>query len=377
MKKVLFVANVTRHINAFHIPYLKWFKEHGYEVHVASSGNDEILYCDKHYNLPFERFPIKANNIKVYRELKKIINENKYEIIHCHTPVASVLTRLAARESRRDFNTKVIYTAHGFHFYKGAPILNWIIYYPIEKICSRWTDCLITITNEDYDLAKRKFKAKQIEHIDGIGFNADKFNIKISKEEKENLYKEIGVNKNDIILTYVAELNKNKNQIILINLIEKLNKSNSNIKLLLVGDGKLKDYYQKIVEEKKLDTFILFLGKRKDIPQILSITDIYVASSIREGLPINIMEAMYMALPIVATENRGHNELLKDGSGYIVHNEKEFYESIAQLINNKELRTRIGDIAKHNVEKFKLNFVLNEMEKIYIEMQNKGEMHET
>lgn len=371
-KKVLFVATVTSHINAFHIPYLKYFKEKGYEVHVASNGEEKIKYCDNHFNINFNRFPLSTSNIRAYTQLKNIINDNKYEIIHCHTPVASALTRFAARKARKKFNTKVFYTAHGFHFYKGSPIINWIIYYPIEKICSRWTDCLITITNEDYDLAKRKFKAKEIKHIDGIGFNVDKFNIKVSEEDKENLYKEIGANKNDIILTYVAELNKNKNQIILINLIEKLIKSNSNIKLLLVGDGKLKDDYHKIVKEKKLDKHILFLGRRSDIPQILSISDIYVASSIREGLPINIMEAMYMSLPIVATANRGHNELLKDGSGYIVHNEKEFYERISQLINNNELRTKIGDIAKHNVEKYKLNLVLSEMEKIYIEVQGEN-----
>ena len=114
MKRVLFVATVTRHINAFHIPYLKWFKEQGYEVHVASNGNEKIEYCDKHFNLPFARFPLKVENIKTYKELKKIINDNNYEIIHCHTPVGGVLTRLAAKKARQN-GTKVIYTAHGFY----------------------------------------------------------------------------------------------------------------------------------------------------------------------------------------------------------------------------------------------------------------------
>ena len=150
MDRVLFVATVTSHINAFHIPYLKWFKEQGYEVHVASKGKQKIEYCDKHYEIPFERFPLKKNNIKAFRELKKIIDNNNYKIIHSHTPVAGILTRLAVRKARKS-ETKVIYTAHGFHFYKGAPLLNWLIYYPIEKICSRWTDCLITINSEDYE----------------------------------------------------------------------------------------------------------------------------------------------------------------------------------------------------------------------------------
>lgn len=364
-KKILFVATVTSHINAFHIPFLKYFKEDGYEVHVASSGNEKIEYCDKHYNLSFDRLPIGPSNIKAYKQLKKIIKENKYKIIHCHTPVASALTRLAARKARKKYNAKVFYTAHGFHFYKGAPIINWIIYYPIEKLCSRWTDCLITITKEDYELAKRKFRAKRIEHINGIGFNVEKFNIKISEVDKEKLYKEIGANKNDIILTYVAELNKNKNQILLINLMEKLIKSNSNIKLLLVGEGKLKKDYQKIVKKKKLDKNIIFTGRRNDIPRILSISDIYVASSVREGLPVNIMEAMYMKLPIIATANRGHKELLDDGCGYIVYNKRELYERTLQLINDKKMREKLGTLAKHNVEKYKLNLILDKMKEIY------------
>ena len=178
MKKVLFVATVNRHIIGCHLPYLKWFKEQGYEVDVASRGIEEIDYCDKHFNLSFERFPLKSNNIKAYKELKKIISNNHYEIIHCHTPVGGVLTRLAARKERKK-GTKVLYTAHGFHFYKGAPLLNWIIYYPIEKIMAKFTDCLITIVNEDYEFAKKHLKAKEIRHIKAI------FLLKRQLREKE------------------------------------------------------------------------------------------------------------------------------------------------------------------------------------------------
>lgn len=115
MKKILFVATVNRHIISCHIPYLKWFKEQGYEVHVASRGTEKIEYCDKHFNLPFERFPLKINNIKTYKKLKKIIIENNYDIIHCHTPVGGVLARLASRKVRKK-GTKVLYTAHRISF---------------------------------------------------------------------------------------------------------------------------------------------------------------------------------------------------------------------------------------------------------------------
>ena len=155
-KKVLFTATVDSHILHFHIPYLKLFKEKGYEVHVATNGNEEIPYCDKKHVISFERSPLKLNNLKAIGQLRKIINEENFDIIHCHTPMGSVVTRLAAKKARKK-GTRVIYTAHGFHFYKGAPKLNWFLFYPVEKYLSKYTDTLITINKEDYDLAKRKF----------------------------------------------------------------------------------------------------------------------------------------------------------------------------------------------------------------------------
>ena len=338
------MATVTKHINTFHIPYLKWFKEQGYEVHVASNGNEKIEYCDKHFNLPFERFPIKKNNFKVYKELKNIIKENEYEIIHCHTPVGGVLTRLAAKTSRKK-GTRVIYTAHGFHFYKGAPLLNWIIYYPIEKWLSKYTDCLITINQEDYELAKRKFKkCKEIELIHGVGLDTSKFDIEITEKEFENLKNEIEIESDNIILTYVAELNKNKNQILLIKVLEELVKENINMQKILhseilVGNGPMREKLEQYVKENNLQKYVKLLGRRDDISKILKLTNVYVASSLREGLPINLLEAMYMNLPIVATDNRGHRELIQNGvNGYICDklDIKTFKMNIKKIFENME-----------------------------------------
>ena len=370
MKKVLFVATVTRHINAFHIPYLKWFKEQGYEVHVASNGNEKIEYCDKHFNLPFARFPLKVNNIKTYKELKKIINDNNYEIIHCHTPVGGVLTRLAARKERKK-GTKVLYTAHGFHFYKGATLLNWLIYYPIEKIMAYYTDCLITIVNEDYEFAKKHLKAKEIKHINGIGVNTERFSKEITEEQKSNLRKQLGIDEKDIVFSYVAELNKNKNQILLIKTIEKLKEKIPNIKLLLVGEGVLLQTYKDIVKDKKLEKNIFILGRRNDINEILSITDIYLASSIREGLGLNVIEAMYKKVPVIATNNRGHRELIKNEKTGILLKKNTYKEMFKEIINflnySEDKQKEIIDIAVYNVEKYLLQSVLEKMKKNYME----------
>lgn len=369
MKKVLFVATVTKHINTFHIPYLKWFKEQGYEVHVASNGNEKIEYCDKHYNLPFERFPVKKNNLKTYKELKKIIKENNYSIIHCHTPVGGILTRLAARKARKN-GTKVIYTAHGFHFYKGAPLINWIIYYPIEKICARWTDCLITINKEDYELAKKKFEIKQTHLVHGVGVDEKKFEVIITNEEKNKIRKEMNFKEEDFIITYVARMDRNKNHIMIINAMEKLLKLNSNIKLLIVGQDELNGVNQKIVKKKNLRN-INFVGFREDIIDLLKCSDIGISTSKREGLGVNLIEEIYLGLPVVALDNRGHREIIQNGkNGYTFYKEKDMIESIIRL-TDKNIYQQILTTNKKTVEMFMLSNVMKEMEKIYMEETRK------
>ncbi|MBR3002613.1 MAG: glycosyltransferase family 4 protein [Clostridia bacterium] len=373
MKKVLFVATITKTINTFLIPYLKMFKEKGYEVHVASNGNEQIEYCDKHFNILFERFPLKLKNIKAYKELKNIIKNNEYEIVHCHTPVAGVLTRLAVRKARKK-GTKLIYTAHGFHFYKGAPLLNWIIYFPIEKICARWTDCITTINKEDYEFAKKHLKIKQVEYVHGVGMDTSRFERKLTCEEKLKFRKSLGINEDDIVFTYVAELNKNKNQILLINTIKELKKKKENIKLLLVSEGPLYNYYKEIIEREDLQNNVKLLGKRTDINEILSITDIYLASSIREGLGLNVVEAMYKDLPVLATENRGHKELVENNvNGYLVNDTKDFKEfcnKIEQISKDKKLYNCFSSNSKEKSKKFNLKNSLDKFEIIYQKLIN-------
>ena len=161
MKKVLFVATIANHIIGFHSKFLKEFKEKGYIVHTAV-GDDNIVkeYCDECFKISLARNPFKLKNIKGIKELRKIIKKEKYDMIHCHTPMGGVVARLAAMQGRKKWGMRVIYTAHGFHFYKGAPIVNWLIFYPIEWFLAKYTDNLITINNEDYEIAKKRFSKR-------------------------------------------------------------------------------------------------------------------------------------------------------------------------------------------------------------------------
>lgn len=373
MKKVLFVASVAGHIKNFHTPYLKLFKDKGYTTYVAANWtlkeNEKIDFCDNFIQLPIERKPFSLKNIKAICKLKKLLKVEKFDLIHCHTPMGSVVARLSAKSSRKK-GTKVVYTAHGFHFYKGAPLKNWIIYYPVEKICSRWTDCLITITNEDYKFAKKHFKnIKKIEHVNGVGMNAKRLEKGLTESEKNDIRENLKIKSDDIVFSYVAELNSNKNQMLLIHIIERLKDSYPNIKLLLIGNGPLKERYKEYIDENNLNEFIKLLGKRNDINELLSITDIYMASSKREGLPVNIMEAMYKEIPIVATDNRGHREIAMNSKNIFIEKDiTEMEQKVIDIISNMKNYKELSQEEHNDSKKYSIESVIERMNEIYADL---------
>lgn len=372
MKKVLFVATVVKtHIMEFHIPYLKMFKEMGWETAVAARNDYEnpadcvIPYCDTYYNVPFERNPLKPGNLKAYKELKHIIDEGEYDIIHCHTPVGAMLTRLAAKQARKQ-GTKVFYTAHGFHFYKGAPAINWILYYPVEKWLSRYTDVLITINKEDYERAKT-FKAGKVCYVPGVGIDLKKFNAGyVNKEQKR---KEIGVSADDFVLLSVGELIPRKNHEVVIralSVLKQLDKLN-HIEYVICGRGAYETDLKKLAEELGVADHIHFLGYRNDISEICNCADLFVFMSHQEGLPVALMEAMACGLPAVCSNIRGNTDLIEDGvTGLISNNTpEELAEVINEMRNDAVLRDRLSSAALQKIKQFDLSSVEDEMTKIY------------
>lgn len=366
--KVLFCATVDYHFKAFHLPYMKWFIEQGWEVHVAANGDINLPYVDKKYNIPIQRSPLKFKNFHAYKALTSIINNNEYDIIHCHTPMGGVLTRLSARLARKK-GTKVLYTAHGFHFCKGAPLINWLIYYPIEKGLARYTDCIITINEEDYNLAmKHQFKANAIERIHGIGVDTERFRP-VEESHKQALRMEFGYKEDDFLMFYAAEFNKNKNQQLLIRSLALMKDKVPSAKLLLAGDGPLIEKCRQLAMQLHVMHMVHFLGYRTDIESLIPMCDIAVASSLREGLPVNIMEAMACGLPIIATDNRGHRELVGDGeNGWIVDPENlgEISDKMRMLCEDPHLAKRLGKRGRAMVEKqYAVAQVLEEKKAIY------------
>lgn len=368
--KILYVTTISNTVNAFLIPHIQMLIEEGHEVHCAfnivQEVNEELnnLGCKIH-NIEFQRSPLRKENIKAYKKLKKLIQQEKYDLVHTHTPVASACVRLACKNFN---NIKVIYTAHGFHFYKGAPIQNWLIYYPIEKWLSKYTDCLITINNEDYKIAKAKFKAKHVEMINGVGIDTSKFTPQ-TLEKKLQLRKEYGFSEKDFILIFVGELNHNKHQDLLINVVHRLKDKIPNIKLLLVGKGKMHDKYAQLVNKLGIEKYVEFLGYRNDVPNLMLISDIAVSSSRREGLPVNVMEAMATRLPLVVTNCRGNRDLVINGTnGYVVNIDdiESFSNEINKLYKSKNNRELFGKASLKIIKEYSLEKVIVQMRKIYL-----------
>ena len=340
--KVLLTATVQSHICQFHKPLVEVLHSHGYEVHVAARNNLaeknglKLDFVDKVFNVPFARSPKSKDNLRAYKELKRIIDCGQYDVVHCNTPMGGIVTRLAARDARTQ-GTKVYYTAHGFHFYKGAPKKNWLVFYPIEKFFSRMTDKLITITQEDYKLASKKFHC-EVEHIHGVGVDTKKIHM-ISKEEKSQVRKELGITEETKVILNVGELLPNKNQKTLIKALSLVIKKVPNCKLLIAGNGKEKENLQQLIQERRLEPYITLLGYTTEINKYFNICNMLAACSYREGLPLNLVEAMLCRKPVVASNNRGHRELVKDSvNGYIVEADdvEKFAEKICVILKDEK-----------------------------------------
>lgn len=366
MKKVLFVATVDQHIRHFHIPFLRWFKTKGFQVSVASNGNERVPYVDSKHDVSFERNPYSINNVKAFFELRNILKKNKYELIHTHTPVASIIVRIANYSLGRP--SKIIYTAHGFHFYRGAKVLNWLVYYPIEKILSYCTDFLVTINQEDYSIAiKNNFGCKCINLVNGVGVNLEQFKAP-TDIEKNKLRMAIELNSDDFTLIYVGELSQRKNQELLLHTVSDLSTKIQNLKVLLVGKGANESKLKSLCSLLELDDIVKFLGYRNDINELMKVADISVSTAFQEGLPVNIMESLSTGLPCVVSNCRGNRDIIKNNyNGFVIeeYDSVIFSEKIYQLYSERELFESIKNNTEKSVIKYSEESVMKSMTEIY------------
>lgn len=315
------------------------------------------------YPIDTSRSPFNKGNMVAIKQIEKLVAENRYDIVHCHTPVAAMCTRVACRKARR-FGTKVLYTAHGFHFYKGAPLKNWLLYYPVEKFCARYTDTLITINREDYEFAKRKLQAKRVEYVPGVGIDIDRFkNAQVDRIEKR---REIGVPDSAFLIVSVGELNKNKNHEVVIRAIADLN--NSNIHYAIAGRGDLHDYLSKLADNLGIKGQVHLLGYRTDIPELYKSADVCAFPSIREGLGLAAIEGMACGLPAVVADNRGTRDyVVPFENGFLIPclDIEAYARVLSGLVKDTALCNRMGEKGKETSLAYDFSIINKEMDRIY------------
>jgi glycosyltransferase involved in cell wall biosynthesis len=378
MKKALMVAHVAYAIEMFNIPNIKLLISMGYEVQVACNFDDRSSLSDekvamlkdkltalgvKYHNIPFERMPIKPANLKAYTQLKSLIDSEKFDLIHCHTPVGGIITRLAAIFSRKKNGTKVIYTAHGFHFFKGAPLINWLIYFTAEKLCSYFTDTIITINKEDYHNAKTKLNAKNVAYVPGVGVDTDFFAGKAGK--REELLSEISADKDSIILLSVGELSDRKNHSVSIKALSQID--NENLHLVIAGTGEKKEEFLSLAKDLGVHGRVHLLGFRTDIAELLKSADIFLFPSIQEGLPVALMEAMSCSLPVICSEIRGNIDLIDDSCGVLcgATDVGAFKSAIEKLMRDENKRKTMAENALSRSKNYDIKIIENHMKDIY------------
>lgn len=370
-RRVLFIATVVKkHICQFHIPYLKWFKEQDYEVHVCAKNDYDdrseclIPYCDQYYDVDFSRSPFDFSNLVAYHSIKEIIEKNDYDLIHCHTPVAAAITRLAARKARKK-GTIVLYTTHGFHFFNGSSCISKLYYY-IEKYLIKYTDGIITINSEDYKTAS-KFcgnKSCEVFYVHGMGVDTEKISSMIV--DKTKLKQDLKIPDDAIVLLSVSEINKNKNLETTLRAFAEV--KDNRLYYLICGSGNLYNKCEALANELGISDRVIFAGYRYDIFEVVHIADIFLFPSYREGLGVAAIEAMSAGVPLIASDIRGIREYAVNMHNSILLNPDDvtgYSKAIKTLVNDPELREFLGENALKAVEPFELKSSVRAMGEIY------------
>lgn len=364
MKKLLITSTDLMMIQ-FLVPHVRYLSQNGFQVEIACSEvggrmadvRQAVEGFAKVHTLRLVRSPFSPENRKGYRDMVALLKGNHYDIIWTNEPVMGVVTRLAARKYRKT-GTKVVYMCHGFHFYKGAPLANWLIYYPVERLMSRFCDAIVTINHEDEARAKT-FHCPRVEYIHGIGVDTERLR---PQQTRGNIRRELGLSPEDFLVLSVGELNENKNQQVILRAIASLH--DDSIHYLLCGRGDCLNALQQLARDLGIEKNVHFLGYRRDVVDICAQADVFAHPSKREGLPLAFMEAMYCGLPVICSRIRGNTDLIDEPEGGILcdcQNALGFASAIQRLKNDPELCHQCAEQNKRKIKEFCVERVRNEV----------------
>ena len=378
MKRALIIANAASMVHLFNQENVTLLIEQGYEVHVAcnfiegntisdaavqaarKSWEERGIIC---HQIDFLRTPFSFKSFALYKRVKELIRGIGFDLIHCHTPIVSIFARFAARKMRKKGKTRMIYTAHGFHFYTGAPLKNWLIFYTMEWLCSFHTDVIITINEEDYKRSKKRFHAVRTEYIPGIGI--DYLSIRDIRPDKKEYLAEFGVGDEPVLIS-VGELSDRKNHIVMLKALKDIDKP---FVYIIAGRGYNDEMLKAKIEEYGLSDKVVMAGFRTDVKELLACSDIFCFPSIQEGLPVALMEAMASGLPAVASDIRGNTDLIDQKGGVLcdAFDVDGFRKGVEMLLSDEKLRHEFGEHNLERIEEFSIDIVRHKLNKLYFD----------
>ncbi|MBE6604371.1 MAG: glycosyltransferase family 4 protein [Ruminococcaceae bacterium] len=372
MSKVLFISNIAKRVGSFSIASIKAAHELDVEFHMFAKWNatddqiedDERTYNVKIHSVDLDRSPYSPRNYKAYKQLIRLIREEKIDYIHCNTPVGGILGRLAGKKCKVK---KVIYQAHGFHFYKGAPKKHWLLYYTVEKWLARYTDALITINAEDLELAKTKLKLRKngkVYYVPGVGIDTAQYAF--SEQTRAEKRMELGLLEHDVALISMGDLIERKNYDTSIRAVAEAN--DPALHYFICGRGPEEASLKQLAESLGVSKQVHFLGFRSDIKELLTAADIFLFTTKQEGLPRSMMEAMASGLPCIASRIRGNTDLLEGTEGGFLcetTDVSDYAEKLKLLAGDAALRQRMGKNNLVTIKKFSIEAVSEEIRRIY------------
>lgn len=387
-KKALLVTTVSGFVPQFEMSNVQILQNMGYEIHYASNFHIPSYGSDNRHlegtgiiqhQVDFIRSPFHLKNLKVFKQLKELMMAEHFSLVHCHTPMGGVMARLAARSTKTG---PVIYTAHGFHFFTGASIINWLCYYPIEKFLSHFTDEQICINKEDYERAKQHFHANHVSYIPGVGLDFNKIKKTVDVTNKKL---ELGLPLDKIILLSSGELIKRKNHETVIRAIAEFRRDSTSspdnlfnkIHYVICGHGELNQYLNQLGKELNVSDSISFLGYREDMMEIFQIADIFVFPSFQEGLPVALLEAMAYGLPVICSDIRGSSDLMGGNArtavdfcdgGILIKKADDvsaYSQAISYVIEDKNTLRVMGEKNRKRAKNFSSEYVKESMKEIY------------
>lgn len=388
-KQILILTTTNDFLRKFEQENVKILQQMGYTVHYAANMREPHYLSDEEkiramgvhtHHIEIARSPfLIQDNRKALRRISDLIRNYQIQILHCHTPVGGLLGRLAGKFCR-ERKLFVIYTAHGFHFYRGAPLLNHLVYAPVEKVLARYTDALIVINEEDYKNARRFLlkKGGHVYKIPGVGLDRERFRP-LSEEARKAGRARLGIGPEDFFLLSVGELNDNKNQKIVLDALVRLRRRDgpiTKIRYGVCGDGFLRNRMEQWISEMNLADNVTLYGHCSDIPEILGCADAMIFPSKREGLGMAGLEALAMGVPVIAADNRGTREYMEHGINGFVYRYDDadgFAEGITAVRSlSEEQRREMEAYCINSVQQFDKNYAQAVMRRIYAEADRKA-----